>query len=153
LSAASSRQTNNGAAVQSSTQLHQDGINNTTILMHLSYASEAFSSSHAPLRLAIATRNPQQISNPAHGVQEEPQQGGTDCVRQLVSVQLFHGETTYVDAGGRGWEEMKELPWLKQLEYLVHSRWEAAEALVAMRGRQALFSRSQLELACKVSSG
>lgn len=41
-----------------------------------------------------------------------------------------------------------EAPVLRVLRGLVRGRPAVAEALVAMRGKQALFSRSQLELAC-----
>ena len=60
----------------------------------------------------------------------------------------MNGETTYVNPDGRQWSELEELPCLKELEKLVHRKEEAAEALVRMRGKQSLYSRSQLELVC-----
>jgi hypothetical protein len=76
---------------------------------------------------------------------------GGELLQQLVSLQLFNGETTYVDHGQAGlqpWEVLRELPQLRQLRTLVKEHGAAAEAVVAMRGKQVLFSRSQLERAC-----
>lgn len=70
---------------------------------------------------------------------------------QLVSLQLWDGETTYAreDAGQPlQWRAARQLPQLGLLRQLVAGRGTEAEALVAMRGKQVLLLRSQLELAC-----
>jgi hypothetical protein len=74
-----------------------------------------------------------------------------ELMQQLVSLALFNGETTYVDQGQAGpqpWEVLRELPQLRLLRALVKEHALAVEALVAMRGKQVLLSRSQLEQAC-----
>jgi hypothetical protein len=76
---------------------------------------------------------------------------GGELMPQLVSLALFNGETTYVDQGQAGqqpWEVLRELPQLRQLRALVKEHGAVAEAVVAMRGKQVLLSRSQLEQAC-----
>lgn len=70
---------------------------------------------------------------------------------QLASLQLFDGETTFVpprQLGGRGVDAWWALPPLAALRALVTGQRAAAEALVAMRGKQVLFAFSQLEVAC-----
>lgn len=81
-------------------------------------------------------------------------QGGA-LTRQLVSVQLFNGETTYVKgtqvagaSASLGWAALKAEQQLVELHKLVGGRIATVEALVSMRGKQMLLSRSQLELAC-----
>jgi hypothetical protein len=73
---------------------------------------------------------------------------GGELMKVLVSIQLFNGETTYAEHGQSSsmqWEAMRELC---QLRVLAKGRRAVAEALVGMRGKQHLLSRSQLELAC-----
>ena len=70
---------------------------------------------------------------------------------QLVSLQLWDGEATYApEEPKQGQQAPRQLALLRQL---VAGRGAAAEALVAMRGKQVLFSRSQLELACDADRG
>jgi hypothetical protein len=65
------------------------------------------------------------------------QKGAPLQVEPLVAVQLFDGETVY---GSR--------QQLKELHRLLAHRLEAAEELTAMRGKQAMLPRSDLEDAC-----
>lgn len=70
---------------------------------------------------------------------------------QLASLQLFNGETTFVPPQQLVGLEVAAwwgLPTLAALRALVAGQRAAAEALVAMRGKQVLFAYSQLELAC-----
>lgn len=71
-------------------------------------------------------------------------------VEQLVSAALFNGETTYVPE--RGGRSVGVLPLLVELRRLVRGRGKAVEALVGMRGKQPLLSRSQLEAECGLST-
>lgn len=124
---------------------------NSSVLMHLCYACQAAaednSSSSSPRLASVTNHDGRQIA----GLPLQSARGQfnlSDCMRQLVSAQLFNGETTYIEPRGRQYGELEELPWLKELHRLVHRQEEAAEALVRMRGKQSLYSRSQLELAC-----
>ena len=94
--------------------------------------------------------------------QQEQEQGGTSAPLghagpavgeaaaalrpALASELLFNGETVFVRPGnGSGVRESAQLALLRAL---VGGRAAAARAIVAARGKQALFARSQLELAC-----
>ena len=69
---------------------------------------------------------------------------------QLVSARLFDGAATYVppaQLAGMRWEAQRELAPLAELRKLVAGRGAAAEALVGARGKQVLYSHSQLERA------
>lgn len=111
----------------------------------------------SPLRLAAAVGG---SSNSGTG------DGGTLAARlrasdlraQLVSLQLWDGETSFAnpaDLGDRdmGWEVQRALPTLARLRRLVAGQRGAAEALFAMRGKAVLFGHSQLERACDAESG
>lgn len=79
-----------------------------------------------------------------------------DLRPQLVSLQLWDGETTYADPaalGQLGWEAQRALPTLSRLRRLVAGQGAAVEALVSMRGKGVLFSHSQLERACDAEGG
>lgn len=70
---------------------------------------------------------------------------------QLASLQLFNGDATFVppwQLAGVDVDAWWQLPPLATLRALVAGQRAAAEALVAMRGKQVLFAFSQLELAC-----
>ena len=123
----------------------------TPLLANLCYAYKALGASAAvggsvpkrPARLAVGLGT-------GHAQLLAGLSGGT-LMQQLVSLQLFNGGTTYVDAAGQSqaqWEALKELPQMRQLRALVQGRGAVAEALVGMRGKGVLLSRSQLELAC-----
>ncbi|KAL4516828.1 hypothetical protein Ndes2437A_g00949 [Nannochloris sp. 'desiccata'] len=134
------------------------------LLMHLCYACDAASTKQqqqgkpidvspllppnlSPIKLALngnaASRDTQYTSR---SILKALQSGV--CLKQFVSMQLFNGETTYVDPQGRQWIELEKLPWLKELQRLVWHEGEVAEVLVRMRGTHVLFTRSQLEMAC-----
>ncbi|KAL4434355.1 hypothetical protein ABPG75_000796 [Micractinium tetrahymenae] len=75
---------------------------------------------------------------------------------QLASLALFDGETTYVppsQLGGLAEHAWWRLPTLAALRKLAAGQRAAAEALVAMRGKQVLFAYSQLEVACDEQPG
>ena len=79
-----------------------------------------------------------------------------DLRPQLVSLQLWDGETTFADPaamGQLGWEAQRALPTLARLRRLVAGQGAAVEALVSMRGKAVLFSHSQLERACDADDG
>ncbi|KAL4423252.1 hypothetical protein ABPG77_000044, partial [Micractinium sp. CCAP 211/92] len=70
---------------------------------------------------------------------------------QLASLRLFNGDATFVppwQLAGVDEDAWWQLPSLATLRALVAGQRAAAEALVAMRGKQVLFAYSQLELAC-----
>lgn len=70
---------------------------------------------------------------------------------QLVSMQLYDGQSTFVppkQLEDLPWHEQREVPPLALLRGLVAGHAGTAEALAAMRGKHALFARSQLERAC-----
>lgn len=134
------------------------------LLMHLCYACDAASTKQqqqgkpidvspllppnlSPIKFALngnaASRDTQYTSR---SILKALQSGV--CLKQFVSMQLFNGETTYVDPQGRQWIELEKLPWLKELQRLVWHEGEVAEVLVRMRGTHVLFTRSQLEMAC-----
>lgn len=77
---------------------------------------------------------------------------------QLVCLQLFNGDTTCapeaagvaaaVSAAAR-WASLAGHPQVAALRQLVAGRGDVAQELVGLRGRQAQYLRSQLELACQ----
>ena len=113
------------------------------LLVSLCYACAA-----PPLRLAAAV-----LSGGARQAvgQMAAEPGAGAFQPQLVSLQLWDGEATYVpEEPKQGQQAPRQLVLLRQL---VAGRGAAAEALVAMRGKQVLFSRSQLEQACDADRG
>ncbi|MBX9448652.1 MAG: hypothetical protein KL787_02555 [Taibaiella sp.] len=133
------------------------------LLMHLCYACDAASTKQqqqgkpidvspllppnlSPIKFALNGNAASRDTQYTRSILKALQSGV--CLKQFVSMQLFNGETTYVDPQGRQWIELEKLPWLKELQRLVWHEGEVAEVLVRMRGTHVLFTRSQLEMAC-----
>ena len=67
---------------------------------------------------------------------------------ELVSAQLFNGETTYSAQAAAKWGDVKNTALGQEIQELVRHRKGVVEALVAMRGKQTLLAYSHLEQAC-----
>ena len=67
---------------------------------------------------------------------------------ELVSAQLFNGETTYNAQAAAKWVDVEAKPLGHEIHKLVRHKKDVVEALVAMRGKQTLFTYSHLEQAC-----
>lgn len=101
-----------------------------------------------PLRLATALRGVGGDGWSAPGALEGALRSGA-FMPQLVSAQLFNGETTYVpQRADAQWADVRQAPALLELASLAGGHAPAAEALVDMRGKASFFLRSQLERAC-----
>ncbi|PRW58669.1 hypothetical protein C2E21_2704 [Chlorella sorokiniana] len=109
-----------------------------------------------PLRLPAAVGGGSDSDSSSSGGALAVRLRAGDMRAQLVSLQLWDGETSYADAaalGPKGWEAERALPTLARLRRLVVGQRAAAEALVAMRGKAVLFGHSQLERACDAEGG
>lgn len=101
-----------------------------------------------PLRLATALRAVGRGSWAVPGPLAGALRSGA-FMPQLVSAQLFNGETTYVpQRADAQWADVRQAPALLKLASLAGGHAPAAEALVDMRGKASFFLRSQLERAC-----
>jgi hypothetical protein len=125
------------------------------LLANLCYACEAQqrpvggAAPPAPLRLAAPVVAGGSMAAGGGLLEAELQQGG--FMPQLVSLQLWNGETTYINKclpPDGGWEALRQEPQLQQLHPMVCGQGALAEALVCMRGKQPFYSLSQLERAC-----
>jgi hypothetical protein len=122
------------------------------LLANLCYACEVQQqpvngAAPAPLRLAAPVFAGSSLAAGGGLLEAELQQGG--FMPQLVSLQLWNGETTYIDKclpPDGGWEALRQE--LQQLHSMVCGHDALAEALVCMRGKQPFYSLSQLERAC-----
>eukprot|EP00887_Chlorella_sp_A99_P004660 scaffold4.g4660.t1 len=118
------------------------------VLASLCYAAQALQPARGgaagagPLRLAARVSAAGWAAPPGATLAAE--------VAPITHLQLFNGETTFVDPRqhGTGWETLGRLPHLRMVAALAGGHVAAAEALVAMRGKAVLFARSQLEQAC-----
>ena len=67
---------------------------------------------------------------------------------ELVSVQLFNGDTTFSAQADATWEQVRATPLGKEIHRMVQHKKQVVEALVAMHGKQTLLAYSHLEQAC-----
>ncbi len=123
-------------SAKTATSQHHNGC----LLWHLRYACAA-ANERAELQLLLGGSGKEAV----HAAADMLVNASVD---QLVSAQLFNGDTTYVDPTNKKLDELKHLPALEMLQHLVDRRGAEALALVEMRGKSPFFSRSQLEMAC-----
>ncbi|MEW5310745.1 MAG: hypothetical protein WDW38_002512 [Sanguina aurantia] len=112
--------------------LPMSGCTAGPVLQNLCYASAGLDASSVPqLAVTLTAGEPNTLQQLRYGWQ-----ASNLAVQDVVSLQLLNGQACYGDQQ------------LRHLRSMVSGRREAAQALVSMRGKQLLFPRSSLELAC-----